>query len=577
MSAPAAEGSVHVSASQAGQPKGRIFSRISLLMDAFTTMWRSSLRMRVMTLVAVGGLIGITLTGVLVTTFVKNSVYSQATDSIVEQFASDARGAQESFVSQATPTLGQSQQAANAIVSSMYDPNRGLLGAVLLRATNHKPVLSQIVEPETGSTISVRSLVTTEIRQTIAGSDVIAWQPVAIPTQGDAVRPGVVVGTSLVIPAAGNYELYAVYSLQTQQDLLSATYRSMTAGVVAMLFLFLAMAYVFVRTVLHPLKEVSSSASRLAEGELATRMDVRGTDELSQVAVSFNKMAESIENQFDAMEKMSQVQTNFVSAVSHELRSPVTTIRMAGQLIYDKRDELPPALRRSAELQHDQVINLDSMLSDLLEISRYDAGGMNLAIEAVDVAEIVAHVVESTEPLARDNNVSVTCSVEGETTAEVEPRRIERIVRNLVTNALEHAESRPVNIRVVGSSTAIAVEVRDHGVGLSEEQTEHVFDRFWRADTSRVRKTGGTGLGLTLAMEDAQMHGGVLEAAGTLGVGSVFLLTIPRELGAEFTKPIPLRSPEADGVTSTPSDGDSTATPGASNEARAAHAGEDTL
>ncbi len=270
-------------------------------------------------------------------------------------------------------------------------------------------------------------------------------------------------------------------------------------------------------------------------------MVVRGDDELAHLAESFNQMAESLSDQFNRLERVSGVQQEFVSAVSHELRTPVTTIRMAGQLIYDKRDELPPGLRRSAELQHDQLINLDTTLSDLLEISRFDAGAMSLATEKADIMEIVERVVDSQAVLAESNGVDVVVVRDGDSTAKVEPRRIERIIRNLLVNALEHAEGNPVRVEVVGSDDAIAVEVSDRGVGLSPEQAEHVFDRFWRADTARVRKSGGTGLGLTIAREDALLHGGKLQCIGEEGVGATFLLSLPREPGEPWLPPLPLR------------------------------------
>ena len=153
------------------------------------------------------------------------------------------------------------------------------------------------------------------------------------------------------------------------------------------------------------------------------------------------------------------------------------------------------------------------MLSDLLEISRFDAGAMVLATEKADLLGIVRAVVESQQILAESNGVTVIIRSDGDPTAKVEPRRIERIIRNLVVNALEHAEGKPVLIRVVGAEDAVAVEVSDAGVGLTEEQATHVFDRFWRADSSRVRKSGGTGLGLTIAREDAMLHGGRLQCA----------------------------------------------------------------
>ncbi|MGV9195582.1 MtrAB system histidine kinase MtrB, partial [Arcanobacterium canis] len=349
---------------------------------------------------------------------------------------------------------------------------------------------------------------------------------------------------ALTIPSAGQYELYAAYSLSSQESLIRSTFRALTFSVVALIVLLAFVSWLIMRLVLRPVQEASASAHQLAEGEFEARMEVRGTDELAQLARSFNQMASSLEDQFTKMERMSKVQTDFVSAVSHELRSPVTTIRMAGQLIFDKREELSPALRRSAELQHDQLKNLEMMLSDLLEISRYDAGGTSLATKPTDVGELARTVIELADPLAQDNGVTVSISVEGNPEAEIEPRRIERILRNLVVNALEHAEGNPVSVRIVGNDTAVAAEVMDWGIGLDDEQAAHVFDRFWRADSSRVRKTGGTGLGLTIAKEDALIHGGTLEATGVMGVGSTFLLTIPKTPHTPFIAPIDLVAPE---------------------------------
>ncbi|WP_353064984.1 HAMP domain-containing sensor histidine kinase [Arcanobacterium hippocoleae] len=320
--------------------------------------------------------------------------------------------------------------------------------------------------------------------------------------------PGVLMGTSIYIPNSGQYEFYAVFSLETQQKLLQTTQRVLAVAVLIFGVLIGLLTYAILRLVLRPVHAAAENAQHLAEGEFDTRMEVNGKDELAQLAKSFNQMAESLERQFGKLERMSALQTNFVSAVSHELRSPVTTMRMAGQLIYDKREELPPLLKRSAELQHDQVINLESMLADLLEISRYDAGAMALSTQTTNIETLTRKVVASLDPLAVDNGVVVRMEFAGELQAEIEPRRIERVIRNLVVNALEHAEGNPVKVSVVANETAVALQVQDRGIGLSDEQAAHVFDRFWRADSSRVRKTGGTGLGLTIAREDALIHGG---------------------------------------------------------------------
>ncbi len=491
--------------------------------------------------IVAAGLLGIVILGFAISTQVRASVFDAAVETNIEQFSTDVQLAQDRFAS-SSPSVGRTQEVANGLVSSMYDPARGVLGAVLLRSPDQPPVATQIFEPATASATRVRSLVSPELRDIVRESDEIGWQSTGIP-DADSLLPGIVVGTTLEIPGSGTYELYAAYSLENQQDLISTTIRVMWISVAALLVILGFVTWAVMRWVLSPVRQASANARQLADGEFDTRMEVRGSDEIAQLATSFNQMAESLETQFTQMERISKVQTEFVSAVSHELRSPVTTVRMAGQLIYDNRDDLPPSLKRAAELQYNQLLNLDATLADLLEISRYDAGGVTLATELANIGDLVEEVIEVSEPLAHSNGVRVTYEASGDTTAEIEPRRVRRLARNLLVNALEHAEGRPVNVVVTANDTAVAIMVQDHGIGISDEQIRHVFDRFWRADSSRVRKSGGTGLGLTIAREDAQIHGGTLEVAGELGVGSTFLLTLPKEPHESFIPPIALEAP----------------------------------
>lgn len=491
--------------------------------------------------IVAAGLLGIVILGFAISTQVRASVFDAAVETNIEQFSTDVQLAQNRFAS-SSPSVGRTQEVANGLVSSMYDPARGVLGAVLLRSPDQPPVATQIFEPATASATRVRSLVSPELRDIVRESDEIGWQSTGIPDD-DSLLPGIVVGTTLEIPGSGTYELYAAYSLENQQDLISTTIRVMWISVAALLVILGFVTWAVMRWVLSPVRQASANARQLADGEFDTRMEVRGSDEIAQLATSFNQMAESLETQFTQMERISKVQTEFVSAVSHELRSPVTTVRMAGQLIYDNRDDLPPSLKRAAELQYNQLLNLDATLADLLEISRYDAGGVTLATELANIGDLVEEVIEVSEPLAHSNGVRVMYEASGDTTAEIEPRRVRRLARNLLVNALEHAEGRPVNVVVTANDTAVAIMVQDHGIGISDEQIRHVFDRFWRADSSRVRKSGGTGLGLTIAREDAQIHGGTLEVAGELGVGSTFLLTLPKEPHESFIPPIALEAP----------------------------------
>jgi two-component system sensor histidine kinase MtrB len=233
--------------------------------------------------------------------------------------------------------------------------------------------------------------------------------------------------------------------------------------------------------------------------------------------------------------------------VSHELRTPLTTVRMAAEVIHASREELDPAARRSAELLTAQLDRFEALLADLLEISRFDAGAATLDAERRDLRDVVTAAVEHVVSLAERRGVWLSVDLpEQPTVADVDPRRIERVLRNLLVNAVEHADGHPVEVRLAGDAEAVAVTVRDHGVGMTPEEADHVFDRFWRADPARARTTGGTGLGLAISIEDAHLHGGWLEAWGRPARGACFRLTVPRRAGIVLTSsPLPLVPPPA--------------------------------
>lgn len=209
--------------------------------------------------------------------------------------------------------------------------------------------------------------------------------------------------------------------------------------------------------------------------------------------------------------------------------------------MWDNRDELPAHARRSAELLHDQTERMEQMLADLLEISRYDAASALLDAEDRDLRPIVQRVVEGCAELAQRQNVRVEIVAPGRVAAEIDERRIERVIRNLVVNAIEHADGTPVTITLAATETDVACRVRDRGVGMTQEVADHVFDRFYRADTARARTTGGTGLGLAIATEDVTIHGGRLQAYGEPGRGASFLMTLPKRAGEEIvSRPLTL-------------------------------------
>ena len=515
-------------------------SRGRLLADRVGELWHfisQRLQVRVIGILITIVAVSVSLTFGIALWRIRDQVYEDRIDSIVEEFGADARAAEQRFTATIGTNPGNVQETVKTIVNSMYDPSSSVVGVMLMRSADQPAGSIQILEPSNGPTV-LREIITDDMRAQTANSEALHWQPIAIPDGAGGTTPGIVIGIAVTVPGAGDYELYSFYSLASEQRLLRLVTAVQVSAAGLLLALLIALAVVLVRMVLVPIREASRNARRIADGAFEVRMDVRGDDELAQLAQSFNQMASSLDEQFTRLQKLSKVQQDFVSAVSHELRSPVTTIRMAGQLIYDKRADLPPSLQRSAELMQRQLVNLDAMLADLLEISRFDAGAMALNAENVDLADVVENVVDMAAPLAREDQVRVTIHADGDTYAVVEQRRIERIVRNLVVNAIEHADDGAVRVDVVGNDTAVGVRVVDNGIGMSQEQADHVFDRFWRADAARVRKAGGTGLGLTIAREDAILHGGEIRVWGVLGEGASFLLILPREPGAPYTAPL---------------------------------------
>ncbi|HZA05278.1 MAG TPA: HAMP domain-containing sensor histidine kinase, partial [Propionibacteriaceae bacterium] len=216
-------------------------------------------------------------------------------------------------------------------------------------------------------------------------------------------------------------------------------------------------------------------------------------------------------------------------------------VRMAAEVLYEAREDFDPVSARSAELMQTELDRFEALLTDLLEISRFDAGVAVLSTDVVDLNDIVTEVLDANALLASSHGVTITVHSTGEAKAEVDGRRIERILRNLVVNAIEHSEGKPIEVLVASDQLAVAVAVRDHGVGFEASQAKQVFHRFWRADPARNRTVGGSGLGLAIAMEDANLHGGWLTAWGRPGLGAQFRLTLPRRRGMVLrTSPLPL-------------------------------------
>jgi two-component system sensor histidine kinase MtrB len=504
-------------------------------------LWRASLGFRVVIVTMLLGILVLTAVG----TYLYGSIAQGLVDSrqriAAEDSLRDATDAQGQFDStDQTDTQDKLTQFATTLIKSYRrDAGNETRYVVLTRFDDNPSPF--IVGPIESGSVGVR-FIPDELRQQVAAQPDRQHLQVATIDEGGDTISAVIVGQTVVLPVAGNYGLYFIYPMDREREIISFIGQTFLFGGAALILLIGAIAFVVTRLVADPVRRAAAVAERFAEGNLNERMRAKGEDDLARLGTSFNGMAASIQQQIAQLENLSRVQQRFVSDVSHELRTPLTTIRMAGDLIHDSRGDFEPTVARSAELLRGELDRFESLLSDLLEISRFDAGAAVLEVEASDLRACVERAVDAHRTLAaRKGTQLVVDAPSTPVVADMDSRRIERILRNLVSNAIEHGEGKPIEITIGSNDSAVAVTVRDHGVGLRPGEAALVFTRFWRADPARARTTGGTGLGLAIALEDARLHAGRLEAWGARGEGSCFRLTLPRRADATITSsPLPL-------------------------------------
>ncbi|MFC5503357.1 MtrAB system histidine kinase MtrB [Lysinimonas soli] len=507
-------------------------------------LWRGSLRVRTVAITVALSTVAITIIGAYISTSVSSNLFDQRLLQVKTEASKATMSAQQVFTQaedlNGTVDLeGVEDSATNAI--------RATVSSAPLIAILRVPgqTGASLMENRANEGFDAGTMLSSQLASTVqnGGRDQLSWQSISI-ARGSSGQsdPGIIVGSLLEVPAAGEYQLYLVYNLKDVQQTLDFVQRTLVLGGLALVLLIGAVAYLIVRLIVGPVRQAAESSEKLAAGQLEERLRERGSDELATLARSFNRMADSLQRQIRQLADLSRLQQRFVSDVSHELRTPLTTIRLAGDVLYDQRASFPPATARTAELLHAQTERFEVLLADLLEMSRYDSGAVQLETDPTNLVRLVEEAIDAVAPLAEEKGTEIRLIAPGGYfEADVDARRIRRILQNLLGNAIDHGEGLPIDVYVDSDADAVAIAVRDHGIGMSESDMERVFDRFWRADPSRQRTTGGTGLGLAISLEDAVVHGGLLDVWSEPGQGSCFRLTLPRQFGAAVMgSPLPL-------------------------------------
>jgi two-component system, OmpR family, sensor histidine kinase MtrB len=511
-------------------------------MFAVSRFWRRSLALRVVATTALLSLAVIWILG--------SALLTRVSDGLVDRRVDAALVEASSSVVQAQSRLDAVDSSDPLAVSAVVDQIVSLLASASGSAGAREVVLLKAdltpepaVPLDRASNLVEPTSVPAELRGAVLSSDRQAWTYLPITYDNGIVEPGVAVGSKVAIPGAGLYEIYLLFPLTSEQNTIDLVRRTLALAGVVLVLLVAAITWLVVLQVVTPVRMASRIAARLAKGELHERMRVHGEDDLARLAASFNEMASSLQKQITRLEDLSRFQQRFVSDVSHELRTPLTTVRMAADMVHTSSASFDPALARSSELLQIQLERFENLLADLLEISRFDAGVASLDLEPLDLKSLAAGVVDGLAPLAaaRGSVVTIESEEQIDYIVEADRRRVSRILRNLVANAIEHGEGRSIELTLGANAGAVAIGVRDFGVGLRPGEAEHVFERFWRADLSRARGIGGTGLGLSISHEDAKLHRGWLQAWGESGAGANFVLTLPRHPNQAITSsPVPV-------------------------------------
>ncbi len=478
------------------------------------------------------------VSGVYILTSIGGDLYSARRDQALQDSARATLAAQRLIDASDSSDRSSLSSLVGSIRRTVQDASASQM--VYLRRQAGQPPLPEAPPPSTTNPVLVEAVSSELYDALISEEQPQFWQATTFTVDGGASEPGIVVGSSLELPAgAGTYDLFIGYNLSDTQETLEFIQRTLLITAAAMMAFIGILVWIMSRIVFRPIRAAADASRRLAAGEDDARMPQLNDEHFDVLSDGFNEMADTLQARIDELDTLSEMQQRFVSDVSHELRTPLTTIRLASQVMENSTEGLEPAQQRAVEVLGTQIDRFESLLTDLLEISRYDAGRVSLDTEPTALVALVEEAVEGLRPLS-DSPIEVRAQG-GYVTIDVDARRIRRIVSNLVGNAIEHGEGRPIVVTIDSNAGAVAVTVRDWGIGMRAEAVEHVFDRFWRADPSRKRTLGGTGLGLAIAREDATVHGGFLEAWSRPGVGSNFRLTLPRGEGVTaFVSPLPL-------------------------------------
>ncbi|NIS80866.1 MAG: HAMP domain-containing protein [Anaerolineales bacterium] len=321
-----------------------------------------------------------------------------------------------------------------------------------------------------------------------------------------------------------NVWLTAKLMFVNQHDLLLATILLLFASSIAV-----ALGSFFSETLGRRIRALNQAVRGISEKGLGVRAQVEGKDEIADLALAFNQMAQQLEVAEREQQELEKYRRDLVAWVSHDLQTPLASIRAIIEALADDVVDDSEMRTRYLNSAKRDIKALSDLIDDLFQIARLDAGSLDLTLEANSLSDLLSDTLEAFSTLARERGVALV----GEVQRDVDPvtmdaRRVGRVLSNLIRNALRHTpRAGKISVSAQRVQEGVEVVVRDSGEGISEQDLPHLFDRFYRGEKSRSRATGGVGLGLAIAKGFVEAHGGKIRAEAVPEGGARFIFTLP--------------------------------------------------
>ncbi|MFC7766176.1 histidine kinase dimerization/phospho-acceptor domain-containing protein [Leucobacter soli] len=430
------------------------------LLGPLRRRWKRSLKLRTMTITGIVTGVMILIAGTFILTNVGDDLYSARRDQVLQDSARATLAAQGRIDASDASNRASMLALAASVRRTVQDTSASQL-IYVRRQPGQAPAPDA---PDDSTTLpQLVDAVTPELSEAVKqGEAPQFWQAVRLMDDSGVENPGIVVASTLSFPAgAGTYDLFIGYDLSDTERALGFISRTLALTALFLMLLIGGLVLVISNIVFRPIRVAANTSRRLAAGDREARMPLQNDEHFDQLSKGFNDMADTLQRRIDELDRLSEMQQRFVSDVSHELRTPLTTVRLASEVLKAQEHDPESSQARAIEVLGDQIDRFESLLTDLLEISRYDAGRVVIETEPTNLVALTNDVVEGLRPLS--GSPIEICTDGGFSPLEVDARRIRRIVSNLVGNAIEHGEGRPIVVSVDSNAGAVAIGVRDWG------------------------------------------------------------------------------------------------------------------